>query len=40
MFEKIAGGSELDAVRASISSNGLEATRLKWERHWQKAVTP
>ncbi|TVY68781.1 Glucan 1,3-beta-glucosidase, partial [Lachnellula suecica] len=33
------GGSELDAVRASISANGLEATRAKWEQHWRKAVS-
>jgi len=39
MFPKFAGGSEFDAVKASISASGLDATRAKWERHWSKAVS-
>ncbi|KAI9849426.1 MAG: Glucan 1,3-beta-glucosidase 3 [Sclerophora amabilis] len=33
------GGSELDAVQASLKANGLDATRQKWEAHWNSAVT-
>jgi hypothetical protein len=32
------GGSELDAVSASVSQNGLESVREKWECHWKNAV--
>ena len=32
------GGSELDAVSASVSEIGFEKTRLKWEDHWRNAV--
>ncbi|KAI9823093.1 MAG: Glucan 1,3-beta-glucosidase 3 [Phylliscum demangeonii] len=34
-----AGGSELDAVRASLAKSGLDATRQKWESHWRGAVS-
>jgi len=32
------GGSELDAVTASVQTVGLDATREKWENHWRNAV--
>ncbi|KAH8692840.1 putative glucan 1,3-beta-glucosidase precursor [Talaromyces proteolyticus] len=39
MFEKDApGSSELAAVKQSLRHNGLEATRLKWEKHWKSAL--
>ncbi|KAI9750064.1 MAG: hypothetical protein M4579_006616 [Chaenotheca gracillima] len=40
-----AGGSELDAIsasvkfRVSLKANGLDATRQKWEAHWNGAMT-
>ncbi|KAI9645006.1 Glucan 1,3-beta-glucosidase 3 [Ciborinia camelliae] len=41
LFPKFAGGasSELDAVTSSVKNNGVEATRQKWEKHWNNAVT-
>ncbi|MCJ1337831.1 Glucan 1,3-beta-glucosidase 3 [Bachmanniomyces sp. S44760] len=33
------GGSELDAVTASIAAVGVDATRTKWEAHWQDALS-
>lgn len=41
LFPKFAGGasSELDAVTTSVKTNGVEATRQKWENHWKTAVT-
>ncbi|KAH8808200.1 glycoside hydrolase superfamily [Xylogone sp. PMI_703] len=33
------GSSELDAVRASIASSGLQATKAKWESHWRNALS-
>jgi aryl-phospho-beta-D-glucosidase BglC (GH1 family) len=32
------GGSELDAVTASVSEIGVGKTRRKWEDHWRNAV--
>ncbi|KAI9851514.1 MAG: Glucan 1,3-beta-glucosidase 3 [Thelocarpon superellum] len=37
--EGAAGGSEFDAVNASLNRNGLDATKQKWEQHWASAVT-
>ncbi|KAI9817619.1 MAG: Glucan 1,3-beta-glucosidase 3 [Thelocarpon impressellum] len=37
--EGAAGGSELDAVRASIEKDGLEETKQKWAKHWASAVS-
>ncbi|KZF22188.1 glycoside hydrolase family 5 protein [Xylona heveae TC161] len=37
--EGAAGGSELDAVNACLKSQGLDATRAKWENHWSNAVS-
>ncbi|KAI9812126.1 MAG: Glucan 1,3-beta-glucosidase 3 [Pycnora praestabilis] len=34
-----AGGSELDAVNASLKQNGPGATRTQWENHWNTAVS-
>ncbi|KAF2101686.1 glycoside hydrolase [Rhizodiscina lignyota] len=31
--------SELEAVKASVSAIGLNATRAKWEQHWQSAIS-
>ncbi|KAL9111894.1 MAG: hypothetical protein Q9227_003744 [Pyrenula ochraceoflavens] len=40
MFDENAqGGSELDAVQASLQTRGLEATRTKWESHWNNALS-
>ncbi|KAI9837963.1 MAG: hypothetical protein M1819_006117 [Sarea resinae] len=40
MFVKGAnGGSELDAVNASLKANGLDGTRAKWEKHWNDAIS-
>ncbi|QSZ29891.1 hypothetical protein DSL72_004409 [Monilinia vaccinii-corymbosi] len=41
LFPKFAGGasSELDAVTSSVKTNGVEATRQKWEGHWKNTVT-
>ncbi|MCJ1440122.1 MAG: Glucan 1,3-beta-glucosidase 3 [Stictis urceolatum] len=40
MFEDSApGGSELDAVKASLKAHGLPATRDKWESHWSSALS-
>ncbi len=40
MFPKPStGGSELDAVTASLQTSGLAATREKWEKHWRQALT-
>ncbi|KAL9120789.1 MAG: hypothetical protein Q9187_002654 [Circinaria calcarea] len=40
MFEPEAkGGSELDAVSASIAVRGVDATREKWEAHWSSALS-
>ncbi|EED20077.1 glucan 1,3-beta-glucosidase precursor, putative [Talaromyces stipitatus ATCC 10500] len=40
MFEKDSkGSSEIEAVTQSLKSNGLQATRQKWEHHWQSALT-
>ncbi|KAA6407997.1 MAG: glycoside hydrolase family 5 [Lasallia pustulata] len=40
MFEAGAkGGSELDAVNASLAKCGVEATRAKWEAHWSNALS-
>lgn len=41
LFPKFTAGasSELDAVTTSIKTNGLEATRQKWENHWKNTVT-
>ncbi|KAL8819911.1 MAG: hypothetical protein Q9223_001768 [Gallowayella weberi] len=33
-----AGDSELDAVKASLSTSGLDATRDKWQNHWSSAL--
>ncbi|KAI9774410.1 MAG: Glucan 1,3-beta-glucosidase 3 [Geoglossum simile] len=33
------GGSELDAVNASLRQSGLAATKRKWENHWNTAVS-
>lgn len=33
------GGSELDAVTASIAELGLDATRAKFEQHWARAIS-
>jgi aryl-phospho-beta-D-glucosidase BglC (GH1 family) len=33
------GDSELDAVTASLKESGQEATRKKWELHWQSAIS-
>ncbi|KAJ9608450.1 Glucan 1,3-beta-glucosidase 3 [Cladophialophora chaetospira] len=35
----VTGSSELDAINASINTRGLEATRQKWEAHWNSALT-
>lgn len=32
------GGSELDAVTASVKEHGMEETRRKWEEHWRGFV--
>ncbi|EXJ63771.1 hypothetical protein A1O7_00106 [Cladophialophora yegresii CBS 114405] len=37
--EGVGGSSELDAITASIKSRGLDATRQKWETHWNAALT-
>ena len=38
MYDKgVKGSSELDAIMASLSARGLEATRQKWEAHWDTA---
>lgn len=40
MFDPgVAGSSELDAVVASLTVQGLEATRQQWESHWKSALT-
>ncbi|KAI4273148.1 MAG: hypothetical protein L6R38_006412 [Xanthoria sp. 2 TBL-2021] len=39
MYDGAAGDSELDAVRASLSSRGLDATRSKWQNHWDSALS-
>ncbi|RAL65148.1 hypothetical protein DID88_001254 [Monilinia fructigena] len=41
LFPKFAEGasSELDAVTSSVKTNGVEATRQKWENHWKNTVT-
>lgn len=40
MFPKSStGGSELNAVSASLQESGLDATRQKWENHWRNALT-
>ncbi|KIY00177.1 uncharacterized protein Z520_03862 [Fonsecaea multimorphosa CBS 102226] len=40
MFDQsCSGDSELDAVIASITAHGLDATRQKWEAHWANALT-
>jgi hypothetical protein len=36
---KSPGDSEHDAVSASLQSSGLDATRLKWEKHWSNAIS-
>ena len=33
------GGSELDAVSASLRTSGLQTTKKKWEEHWANAVS-
>jgi aryl-phospho-beta-D-glucosidase BglC (GH1 family) len=39
-LDSAVGGSELSAVTAYIAAHGLDATRQKWEEHWNTAVTP
>jgi aryl-phospho-beta-D-glucosidase BglC (GH1 family) len=34
-----AGGSEYDAISASLKEMGVDATREKWETHWRNAIT-
>lgn len=34
-----AQSSELEAVKASVNAIGIDATRAKWEAHWQSALT-
>lgn len=33
------GGSELDAISASLASQGPDATKQKWENHWRNALS-
>lgn len=39
-LESAKGGSELSAVTAYVEAHGVEATRVKWEEHWEKTMTP